>query len=92
MLQFNLKVLDNILCFKLLESTSVQNNEKQMALILASDLKYESIKLALKRILLNVQSNLRNNEKNIKQEELLFTRRDNNKFENNGKQKTQSFE
>ena len=92
MLQFNLKVLDNILCFKLLESASIQNNEKQMAPILASDLKYESIKLALKRISLNVQSNLRNNEKNIKQEELLFTRRDNNKLENKGKQKTQSFE
>ena len=92
MLQFNLKVLDNILCFKLLESASIQNNEKQMAPILASDLKYGSIKLALKRISLNVQSNLRNNEKNIKQEELLFTRRDNNKLENKGKQKTQSFE
>ena len=58
-----------------------------MALILASDLKYESMKLALKRISLNVQSNMKNNEMNIKQEELLFTRRDNNKFENKRKQK-----
>ena len=61
--------------------------QKQMALTLASDLKYESMKLALKRILLNVQSNFENNETNIKQEELLFTRWDNNEFENKGKQK-----
>ena len=45
------------------------------------------MKLALKRISLNVQSNSENNEMNIKQEELLLTRRDNNKFENKGKQK-----
>ena len=85
MLQFNLKLPDNILCFKLLESASLQNNEEQMALTLASDLKYESMKLALKRISLNEQSNSENNEMNIKQEELSFTRRDNNKFKNKGK-------
>ena len=85
MLQFNLKLPDNILCFKLLESASLQNNEEQMALTLASDLKYESMKLALKRISLSEQSNSENNEMNIKQEELSFTRRDNNKFENKGK-------
>ena len=84
MLQFNLKLPD-ILCFKLLESASLQNNEEQMALTLASDLKYESMKLALKRISLSEQSNSENNEMNIKQEELSFTRRDNNKFENKGK-------
>ena len=43
-----------------------------MAFTLASVLKYESMKLDLKRILLNVQSNSENNEMNIKQEELLF--------------------
>ena len=85
MLQFNLKLPDNILFFKLLESASLQNNEEQMALTLASDLKYESMKLALKRISLSEQSNSENNEMNIKQEELSFTRRDNNKFENKGK-------
>ena len=87
MLQFNLKLPDNISCFKLLENASLQNNEKQMALTLARDLKYESMKLALKRISLNVQSNSENNEMNIKQEELLFTRRENSKFENKEKQK-----
>ena len=46
MLQFNLKLPDNISCFKLLENASLQNNEKQMALTLARDLKYESMKLA----------------------------------------------
>ena len=87
MLQFNLKLPDNISCFKLLENASLQNNEKQMALTLARDLKYESMKLALKRISLNVQSNSENNEMNIKQEELLFTRREKGKFENKEKQK-----
>ena len=85
MLQFNLKLPNNILFFKLLESASLQDNEEQMALTLARDLKYESMKLALKRISLNVQSNSENNEMNIKQEELSFTRRDNNKFKNKGK-------
>ena len=74
MLQFDLKLPDNILYFKLLEGASLQNNEKQMALTLASDLKYESMKLALKRILLNVQSHSENNEMTIKQEKLLFRR------------------
>ena len=83
MLQFNLKLPNNILFFKLLESASLQDNEKQMALTLERDLKYESMKLALKRISLNVQSNSKNNEMNIKQEELLFTRQD--KFENKEK-------
>ena len=74
MLQFDLKLPDNILYFKLLEGASLQNNKKQMALNLASDLKYESMKLALKRILLNVQSHSENNEMTIKQEKLLFRR------------------
>ena len=88
MLQFNLKLPNNILFFKLLESASLQDNEEQMALTLARDLKYESMKLALKRISLNMQSNSKNNEMNIKQEELLFTRQD--KFENKEK-KIKSF-
>ena len=50
MLQFDLKLPDNILYFKLLEGAPLQNNKKQMDLLLASDLKYESMKLDLKRI------------------------------------------
>ena len=38
---------------------------------LASDLKYESLKLGLKRISLNIQNNSENNEIKSKQEELL---------------------
>ena len=56
---------------------------------LASDLKYESLKLGLKRISLNIQNNSENNEIKSKQEELLFIRR-HNKFENKGERKLNS--
>ena len=57
MLQLNLKLPDNILCFKLL---GMHHSEimKSRWFTLASDVKYESTELALKRISsLNVQSN-----------------------------------
>ena len=47
MIQFDLKLPDNILCLKLLESVSLGVNEKQMALTIPDDLKYDSMKLAL---------------------------------------------
>ena len=50
MLKFELK-LPYKLCLKLLDGVSLNTNQKQMVLTLASDLKYESMKAALKQIL-----------------------------------------
>ena len=77
MIQFDLKLPDNILCLKLLESASISVNEKQIALTTADDLKYDSMKLALKPILLNIPNKSDSSfEMNIKQEELLFKKKD----------------
>ena len=87
MIQFDLK-LPNILCLKLLESASLSVNEKQMALTIADDLKYDSMELALKRISLNIRNKSDSCfEMNIKQEELLFTKKDKIKQKFNPKNK-----
>ena len=77
MMQFDLKLPDNIFCLKLLESASLSVNEKQMALTIADDLKYDSMKLVLKQILLNISNKSDSSfEVNTKEEELLFTKKD----------------
>ena len=77
MIQFDLKLSDNILCLKLLESVSLSVNEKQMTLTIADDLKYDSVKLVLQRITLKIPNKSGSSfEMNIKQEELLFTKKD----------------
>ena len=43
MIQFDLKLPDNVLCFKLLKSVSLSVNEKQMAKTIPDNLKYDSI-------------------------------------------------
>ena len=75
MIQFDLKLPDNVLYLKLLESASVSVNEKQMALTIVDDLKYDIMRLVLKRILLNIPNKSESSfEIDIKQEELLFTK------------------
>ena len=89
MIQFDLKLPDNILCLKLLKNASLSLNEKQMALTIADDLKYDSMKLALKQILLNIQNKFDSSfEINIKQKELLFTKKEKikQKFNSTNKQ------
>ena len=76
MIQFDLKLPD-VLYLKLLESASFTANEKQMALTIVDDLKYDIMRLALKRILLNIPNKSESSfEINNKQEELLFTKKD----------------
>lgn len=48
MLRFELKLLDKLLCLKLLDGASLNTNLKKMTITLASNLKYESIKASLK--------------------------------------------
>ena len=49
-IKFELKLPDKLLCLKLLDGALLNTNQKQMALTIPSDLKYESMKAALKRI------------------------------------------
>ena len=77
MIQTHLKLPDTTLYLKLLESASLSVNEEQMTLTIADDLKYDSMKLALKQISFNIPSKSESSfEMNIKQEELLLTKKD----------------
>ena len=49
-IKFELKLPDKLLCLKLLDGALLNTNQKQMALTIPSDLKYESMKATLKRI------------------------------------------
>ena len=56
MIQFDLKLPANILYLRLHKTASLSINKKQMVLPIADDLKYNSMKLVLKRISLRVVS------------------------------------
>ena len=63
--------------FKLHKSEPLIVNEKQVLLTVADDLKYDSMKLALKQISLNIPHKSESSfEMHIKQEDLLFTKND----------------
>ena len=47
---FNMKIPDTLLAFQVLEGAGLNENQQQMALTLASDLKFKSMKGALKRV------------------------------------------
>ena len=47
---FNMKIPDTVLAFQVLEGAGLNENQRQMALTLASDLKFKSMKGALKRV------------------------------------------
>ena len=56
MIQFDLKLPGNILYLRLHKTASLGINKKQMVLPIADDLKYDNMKLVLKRISLRVVS------------------------------------
>ena len=45
-----MKILDTVLVFQILEGAGLNENQRQMVLTLASDLKFKSMKGALKRV------------------------------------------
>ena len=47
---FNMKIPDTVVAFQILEGAGLSENERQMALTLASDLTFKSMKGALKRV------------------------------------------
>ena len=64
-------VLPNVLTFKLLDSANLREDDRKLALILANDLKFESMKLALKRIFITPSSAP---SPLVKKEEILFNK------------------
>ena len=73
----NMKLLDKVLAFKLLNRATVSENQRQMCLTLAHDLTFNSMKTALKRIFsdkANTSKDVTNQFENlnIKQEESVF--------------------
>ena len=74
MLEFELKLPDK-LCLKFLDGASLNTNQKQMALTIASNLKYESIKAALKQIFISIHfSEKDSGDVEIKQESISYTK------------------
>ena len=70
----NMKLPDNVLAFKLLDSASVSENQRQICLTLVDDLTYNSMKGALKHIFGDKIINISKDEEyywgvNVKQEE-----------------------
>ena len=73
MLKFEIKLSDKLLYLKLLDGVSLNTNQKQMALTLASNLKYESMKAALKRISTPISEKV-SGDIEIKQESVFYTK------------------
>ena len=73
----NMKLLDKVIAFKLLNRATVSENQRQMCLTLVHDLTFNSMKTALKRIFsdkANTSKDVTNQFENlnIKQEESVF--------------------
>ena len=73
----NMKLLNKILAFKLLDRATISENQRQMCLTLAHDLTFSSMKTARKRIFsdkTNISKDVTNQFENlnIKQEESVF--------------------
>ena len=73
----NMKLLNKILAFKLLDRATISENQRQMCLTLAHDLTFSSMKTARKRIFsdkTNTSKDITNQFENlnIKQEESVF--------------------
>ena len=64
-----------MLCLKLLDGASLNTNQSQMALTLASDLKHESMKAALKQIFISTPiSGKDSGDIEVKQESVFYTK------------------
>ena len=75
MLKFELKLPDKLLCLKLLDGASLNTNQKQMALTLANNLKYESMTAALKQIfIITPICEKDSGDSEIKQESVFYTK------------------
>ena len=58
--KFNMSPPDTVLAFKLLDGALITEHQQQMALRLATNFKYKSIKIALKRIFTDTTTNAHN--------------------------------
>ena len=74
---FNIKIPDTALVFQILEGADLNENQRQMALTLAIDLTFESMKGALKRAFgsenIEKDCNFDNLDSQIKQENVCYT-------------------
>ena len=71
----DMKLPDTIRTFKLLDGANLKDDERKMALTVASDLKYEPMKSALKRIFTRPQSPNSTTAIDQKQEEAFYNKR-----------------
>ena len=67
-----MKLPDTVLAFKLLDGAGLSEQQRQMALTVASDLKFETMRSALKRIFYNETSADSTVEMQIEKEEDAF--------------------
>ena len=82
-LEYDMKLPDTVLAFKLLDGAGLSEQQRLMASTVASDLKFETMRSALKRIFSNEASADSTVEMDIKKEEDVFVsvkRRDSFKY------------
>ncbi|ESO90517.1 hypothetical protein LOTGIDRAFT_164106 [Lottia gigantea] len=73
--KYNMDLPDTILAFKILDYANLSEQEKQLALTAASDLRYDTMKSALKRIFTKLpETNDKDSSVTLKEENALYTR------------------
>ena len=79
MTDFDMKLPDPVLTFKLLDGANLTDDDRKLALALGNDMKFENMKSALKRLFSKTKShNTRTDRQyNLKEKEVYFTK---NKF------------
>ena len=81
MKKYQMTLPDAVLAFKLLDNATLNHQQKQLALTACQDMKYATMRSALKRIFgesSNIECNLENEPITIKQESAFFTSKSRN--------------
>ena len=70
-----MKLPNTVLTFKLLDDAKITDDERKLVLTFCSDLQFEKMKSALKRLFKTATAEQSTNEVNLKQEEAFYTKR-----------------
>ena len=73
-IEYEMKLPDAVLTFKLLDGANITDNKRKLVLTVCSDLNFDRMKSALKRLFLKSSLNPNDNVK-IKQEEAFYNKR-----------------
>ena len=75
MIEHEMKLPNTVLTFKLLDGAKISDDERKLVLTFCSDLQFEKMKSASKRLFKTATAEQSTNEVNLKQEEAFYTKR-----------------